>query len=374
MKPSQILRKVDFFEDISDDKLDEIFSYFKENSYSKGEIIFEENSRGEHFYLIKKGKVEVMRDLGFEGKIYETELSYLEPYTYFGEMALFDDSLRSATIKAVEDTVLLEIGKEDFVRFCIANPQVVLKLIQTISFRMRKTNDKYMKMMDSLLKKNKMAAIGNAASKIVHDIKTPITVIILTAQMLSQKSPEISKYAKRIEHQTHVLDSMIREILDFAKGKQSKLKITYYEIQKLFDDLRDDLNIIADQKGIKLKFNNNYPDKIPFDFQKIKRTVTNIIKNAMEAMKTEGLIEVGIKNFDKDNVLLYISDTGPGIPEKILKNIFDPFVTSGKDTGTGLGLAISQKVVNDHKGEISAKNKDRGGAVFEIRLPKKYKR
>jgi len=368
MQIKDILKQVDFFSELSDDQLSEVTLAFNEKIYPEDEIIFEENSFGDKFYIIKEGKVEITRKLSFDGKTYETELSFFEPYNYFGEMALFDNSPRSATVKSITQVTLLEIEKEDFLEACIKFPTIVLKMIKTLSNRMRLTNDKYMSIWDSLLKKNRMAAIGNAASKIVHDIKTPITVIVLTAQLISKLFPDTDKFSQKIVRQTEIMGEMIHEILDFARGQQSILDRKPIKISEVFTEVQEELTIIADSKNIVLSFDNSSESTLMIDFQKIKRTLTNIIKNAIEAIQEKG--EINVCSFDDENHLnIIINDNGPGIPEHILTSIFDPFVTSGKKTGTGLGLAICQKVVNDHGGDIQVRNISGGGASFSVKLP-----
>ncbi|MDD3050412.1 MAG: ATP-binding protein [Candidatus Cloacimonetes bacterium] len=370
MNTKEILLQVDFFADLESHELDYIATRFKEVEYASNQYIFEENSIGDTFYILKKGKVEIIRNLTFDGQIYENELSFFEPYNYFGEMALFDNSPRSASVKAVTEVTLLEINKNDFIEVSLKYPSIVMSLIKTISYRMRLTNDKYMSMWNSLLKKNKMAAIGSAASKIVHDIKTPITVIVLTAQLVEKIFPTTNKYSSKIIKQTEILGEMVKEILDFARGEQSHLDKKPYEISFIFHEIEEDVSMIASSKNIELIFDNQTEGEIFLDLSKIKRTVENIIKNAIEAIQHDGKIEV--RAIDEDDAIkILISDSGPGIPRDLLPSIFDPFVTSGKQSGTGLGLAISQKVVSDHQGSIKVYNLDKGGACFDITLPKK---
>ena len=91
--------------------------------------------------------------------------------------------------------------------------------------------------------------------------------------------------------------------------------------------------------------------------------------NAVEAMQGGGSITVETRFMpDEEQILLSVSDTGPGIDPEVLPRIFEPFVTS-KATGTGLGLAISYDIIRQHGGAISAENNPQGGAIFKVRLP-----
>jgi signal transduction histidine kinase len=107
------------------------------------------------------------------------------------------------------------------------------------------------------------------------------------------------------------------------------------------------------------------------DGQQIKQALINLVKNAMEAMPDGGTI--GIRTFavpDTEEIAVEIGDTGPGISENTIHNIFDPYYTT-KELGTGLGLTITRRIIGSHKGRIEVRNRESGGTMFMIRLPVK---
>ena len=105
-----------------------------------------------------------------------------------------------------------------------------------------------------------------------------------------------------------------------------------------------------------------------FDEQRVARAVHNLARNAIEAMQdTGGLLTLGGKLDGKD-LLITVSDTGPGVPPAIEHRLFQSFVTMGKEGGTGLGLAIVKKIVEEHGGSVSVRSSPRG-TTFELRLP-----
>ncbi len=363
-----ILRNVHFFDSLSDDELMIVSEHFHERRLPAGEIVFSEDEIGDSFYILKEGSLEITKRIRDDLET-QAELSTLEPYEFFGEMALVDESPRSATAKTITDVVLLRMDKQDFLKICLQYPQVIFNLTKTMSLHLRNTNKQFATVLDNLITRNKLAAIGSAASKIVHDIKTPITVIVLTAQLLESLYPDTAKYIKRIVQQTSVLDDMVREILDFAKGERIALDIKPCCIDDLCSDIMENLYPIAKDRDIELRVINHVESPALIDRKRIKRTLINIVKNGIEALGQGGNIVMETRRED-DRLHISICDNGPGIPEEILPSIFEAFVTKGKTDGTGLGLAICKKVVNDHRGEISASNSEEG-ACFDIYLPMK---
>ena len=97
----------------------------------------------------------------------------------------------------------------------------------------------------------------------------------------------------------------------------------------------------------------------------------NLISNAVDVMPRGGKIRLRFNETDK-HIVAEIEDSGPGIAPDIADRLFEPFATFGKSHGTGLGLSISQRIVEEHRGKISARNGSAGGAVFSITLPKEH--
>jgi two-component system sensor histidine kinase ResE len=108
--------------------------------------------------------------------------------------------------------------------------------------------------------------------------------------------------------------------------------------------------------------------KIPLNTQRMTRVFYNLIHNATDAMPSGGQVKIRFKA-DANQVTTEIEDTGKGIAAEVVDHLFEAFATFGKEHGTGLGLSICKRIVQDHKGEISARNVPDGGALFAFRLP-----
>jgi two-component system sensor kinase FixL len=110
---------------------------------------------------------------------------------------------------------------------------------------------------------------------------------------------------------------------------------------------------------------------VQVDRVQIQQVLINLMRNAMEAMRGSERRELIVRaspDDDRERVMIEVSDTGPGIPEKIADRLFQPFVTS-KSNGMGIGLSISKRIVEAHGGEISVARNDAGGATFRFTLP-----
>jgi signal transduction histidine kinase/putative methionine-R-sulfoxide reductase with GAF domain len=225
---------------------------------------------------------------------------------------------------------------------------------------------------DSLEREQRLTTIGRLLSSVIHDLKTPLTVIRSYVQLMegSASNAERKKFAELILRQFEHIGAMQREVLEFARGEKRILLRKVY-VQQFFDDVRDQLESDLAKRGIELVVDIQEKGTARFDEGKILRAVHNLARNAAEAMAGVGggkfVIKVTRDKADRALVVTF-SDTGPGIPKEIEHRLFQSFVTSGKRGGTGLGLAIVKKIVDEHGGSISVQSSSRG-ATLKLRIP-----
>lgn len=369
MKESiEVFRRIDFLESLDDEAIARIISLFEEESYRKGTVLFNEDDIGDCFYVVKTGKVGITKRLKIAQHV-TGELRYFGPYEYFGELALIDDEPRSANAIISEDSVLYKVCKIDFLTICREYPDILFTLVKTMSRRLRDTNERYISIWDELLMKNKLAAVGSAAGKIIHDIKNPITIIVLTAQLMEKVFEGSSEFTERIVGQVNKVKDMVKEILDFASGEQTGFDISRTDLQNFFKELEEDMQPVIEARNLEMFIDNRVTRKVKIDSDKMSRVFANLIKNAMEAFEGKpGKIFIQAEILD-NNLRFQVVDTGPGFNLENLSTVFDPFVTYNKKSGTGLGLAICKKIVEVHNGNISASNSNEGGAKIEINIP-----
>jgi signal transduction histidine kinase len=218
-------------------------------------------------------------------------------------------------------------------------------------------------------RKARLAMIGQMISGVLHDLRTPMTIISGYAQLMAEEedSAERRKSAEVIIKQFDHINAMTRETLAFARGEQDILLRKVY-LQKFVQEVGAFLAKDLEGKGIELKIQAGYAGAVRMDEDKIKRAIYNIARNAAQAMHAGGKFTFGIEKED-DRVVFRFTDTGSGIPEEIAGKLFQSFVTSGKKDGTGLGLAIVKKVAEAHGGDVSFKSRSGKGTTFTLRIP-----
>jgi signal transduction histidine kinase/putative methionine-R-sulfoxide reductase with GAF domain len=220
-------------------------------------------------------------------------------------------------------------------------------------------------------REQRLTTIGRLLSGVIHDLKTPLTVISGYVQLMqASKSRRLrERYAHLILQQFDLIGAMQREVLEFARGEKTVLVRKVY-VQKFFDDVRAQLEPDLAKRGIELVVDIQERGTARFDEGKILRAVHNLARNAAEAMdRGGGKFVIKVTRDKHDGALLVtFSDTGPGIPKEIEHRLFESFVTSGKEGGTGLGLAIVKKIAEEHGGTVTAQSSSRG-ATFKLRIP-----
>ena len=219
----------------------------------------------------------------------------------------------------------------------------------------------------------KKAAWGEVAVRMAHEIKNPLTPILLSAQRLrnlflekleSKDSAIINKTTQTIIDQVASMDSMVSAFANYANTPEIKkvsasLNALINKATSLFDN-QEDLRINLDLSG-------DLP-KLQLDKDAISRVLINLIKNSIEAKKNKTTLNILIKSrlYSKDGVVrLTFIDNGNGFPEDILDQVFEPYVTTKEKSG-GLGLAIVQNIIEQHQGQIFASNVKPHGARITV--------
>jgi signal transduction histidine kinase/putative methionine-R-sulfoxide reductase with GAF domain len=217
----------------------------------------------------------------------------------------------------------------------------------------------------------RLSSIGRLLSGVIHDLKTPLTVISGYVQMMvGADEPRLrSEYASLVLRQFDLIQQMQREVLEFARGERT-LWVRRVFLHKYMGDLGQALEPEFAGSPIQLAIETDDRGIARFDEAKITRALNNLIRNAVDAMRgRSGKIVVRVKR-EGGAVVFSVSDTGPGIPAEIKSRLFESFVTSGKKGGTGLGLAIVKRVVDEHGGHVEVHSTTKG-TTFRLVLPQK---
>ncbi len=215
----------------------------------------------------------------------------------------------------------------------------------------------------------RLTAIGRLLSSIIHDLKTPMTVISGYAQLMADTDSreQRERYAESILRQFDVLAAMQREVLEFARGETTVLVRRIY-VSRFFDELRRELEQELGARPIRLELRADTKLVARFDEHRVGRALHNLARNAVEAMGEQGgRLTVSAEALG-DELALRVSDTGPGVPSEVRGRLFRSFVTAGKPQGTGLGLAMVKKVADEHGGRVEVESSP-SGATFTLWLP-----
>jgi signal transduction histidine kinase len=215
----------------------------------------------------------------------------------------------------------------------------------------------------------RLALIGQMLSGVLHDLRTPMTVISGYAELIAaetnpdQRREGAAVIGRQVEH----LDSMMRETLAFARGERSLLVRRVY-LQNFLAEVEQHLRADLEQCGVELKVVGNYTGAARFDENKVKRVVYNLARNAAQAMPKGGKFTWSVER-EQDQLVMRFLDNGPGVPPEIADRLFEGFVTARKKNGTGLGLAIVRRIAEEHGGSINFKSRPGKGTSFELRIP-----
>lgn len=217
--------------------------------------------------------------------------------------------------------------------------------------------------------------LSEISASLAHEVRNPLNLINLTADhLLTQYAPEdpakkegYQEFVHSLKVQVEHLNRMVEAML--TMGKPPKLQSMVFKL----NDLLEEIYILMRHKLESRKIQIEFPSKENYSFygdsEQLRLVFLNLILNAVQAMQKNGKIFIRIeKRLNERVMLLYVRDTGPGIPEENFIKIFDPYFTTRPD-GTGLGLALVRRIVEEHDGRIFARNHEEGGAEFILQFP-----
>jgi signal transduction histidine kinase len=214
----------------------------------------------------------------------------------------------------------------------------------------------------------RLAALGQFAAAIAHDIRTPLTSISLNVQILRRKlqlSDDDREHLDIALEELARLDRSVAEILDFAKPV--KLTAEPIDVGELIETAARGLSPVLSEKGVQLRC-EPAALTVQGDPMRLRQVLTNLVGNAAEASHPGAEVTVRAVAADDHRVAIEVEDRGRGIGADDLARIFEPFFTTRPD-GTGLGLAICHKVIRAHGGDIKVRSTPGQGSTFTVLLP-----
>ncbi|CAM3989852.1 PAS domain-containing sensor histidine kinase [Bacillus paramycoides] len=277
----------------------------------------------------------------------------------------FREAIRQ--VKEKESTVIVEYplalkGSIDFfeARCLPLLHDKIMVIIRDITER-KKTEE-------LLNKSDTLAAIGQLAAGVAHEVRNPLTVIKGFIQLFQINKEDQEKYFDLMLSEIERIEAILQEFLSIAKTDE--IPTEKKNIYKIFENVVSLINtkaiminiqveLIADSSEIIIECSEN----------QLKQVFINILQNSIEAMPDGGKISIHMKEMNEDGVIIDIVDEGIGIPEERIKRLGEPFYST-KEKGTGIGLMLSYKIIESHQGAISIMSDVGVGTTVTIYLPK----
>ena len=226
--------------------------------------------------------------------------------------------------------------------------------------------------LEQLAWNERMAELGQLAVGMVHELNTPLSVIVSATQLIlrdEELSPSVKEMVERIELEVQRLSQFTKGLLSFARKEDGP--VGEADLNQVLQEVMYFLKYEALKRSIKIveDFDFRLPP-IAADANRLKQIFINLVMNAFQAMEGGGSLLLRTSSSEERFASVQVADTGSGIPQKTLSRIFEPFYTTKKTAkGTGLGLFITKKIVESFSGTISVESSEGEGTCFTITFP-----
>lgn len=226
---------------------------------------------------------------------------------------------------------------------------------------------------EKLIQAEKLAAVGQISAHMAHEIRNPLTSIMLHSELLEDEvstcageNSEARRLLKVVVDEIDRLSNITEEYLAYARLPMPKKQII--DAEAVISSVLSIMTPEIQRRNITLKYSKpEGSSRINIDQGQFRQVLINLIKNAIDAMPSGGEIDVSMISRGK-YFIIFIKDTGIGIPKDITRRIFDPYFTT-KDNGTGLGLYLVQYIANAHDGWVDVESQRGSGSTFMLTLP-----
>jgi two-component system, NtrC family, sensor histidine kinase HydH len=250
------------------------------------------------------------------------------------------------------------------------NLQRMEQQVGTILKRVREVVDQLQRQECESLRAEQLAAVGQLAASMAHEVRNPLTSIkLLVGAALHGRCPQgLSPADLQVIHdEVGRLERKVQALLDFARPREGEHQVE--DVGAIIHQVVDLVQERLRQQSVSVHLElPAEPLAAELDRDQFKGVLINLIFNALDAMPSGGQLDVRLEKEEPGRVRLAVADTGPGIDAAVVDRLFTPFFST-KPTGTGLGLSVSRRIVQAHGGSLTVSNQDGGGACFSIILP-----
>ena len=342
---------MDLFQHFSEEDLYEFFAKnVEELRIVAGDVVCREGSPGDDMYILLAGELKITKETKF--------ITTIKPVEYIGEMALIEAKPRSATVEAVEDSILLKITRQQFQDYFSNQPKSLFSMMRTLSHRIR-------------LNTEIIAAELEKANILIHDMKNQMAPFLFL-DMMEKKIDEDSvlRMINVMQGGRDNLMTMMAEALANAKRVNKPREMNAGYLVEVVEAIKEaEVKTHPDLKDRIVQFDiNASTPPISFNRLEIQRVLVNLILNAAQASQDGDAIEV-VLDYNDQNLFVHVKDRGVGILPEDRNKVFESHYTTRVD-GNGLGLASCRQIIEGfHHGELSFADREGGGTVFTFTLP-----
>ncbi len=351
-------------------RLDEggvLFSFEKKNN--NGEIIRKYYFRGKEFIVRKKYNLIVARDVSYENylkdRFFNTILSTSLLVIFLGLLGGYVLSRNFLNrISAINKTSLEIMDGDLSMRLPTSSNNDELN---QLSLNLNNMLDRLSKL---------MIGMKDVSDNIAHDLRTPLNKIRTNLEVTLMSNPGSESYRETIKEVIEDVDGVINTFnsllaISRVESGSVSLKKEKINIKNLIEDIIDLWEPLAEEKGVVL--NNKCETDIYFNGNKnlLSQAISNLIDNSIKYGKEKNIINIG-SNLSKENIIIWVSDTGPGIQDDDKEKVLDRFTrldTSRNTSGTGLGLSLVNSMIKFHKGKIELLDAKPKGLIVKLQIP-----
>lgn len=383
-----ILRLVSIFAEVPDDVIAEIAKVSTKQFFTKDQVIFNKGDMDFALYVIVAGKVKV-----HEGEHVYSTFSSNE---YFGEYALIDSSPRSATITATEDTEVLRLDQAHFNQIIESNKKITQGILKGLIVRLRDynvlqhelitKNEQIQHQRDELEMQRKELEVLNATKDkffaiIAHDLRNPFSTVLSLSELLAREfenfDPErLKEFIGQIYKYSNNTFNLLENLLQWSMVQTGRMPLKP-RVVNICDVVNENIELLrgnAVNKNIEITGPECGEWFASVDLNMITTVVRNLVSNAIKFTPSGGAVSISITQ-DNEYVLVTVSDTGVGISQEDMKNLFKldsnpTTIGTGQEKGTGLGLILCKEFVERNGGKIWVESKSNKGTTFFFTAPR----
>jgi signal transduction histidine kinase len=385
---ADILKRSSLFADVTDAEMTVIEPRFSRRSVKAGDVLFDDGSDDvSGMFVIADGNIKIYKRVAGDDDRQQA-VAVLTPGSFFGEMALLDEEVRSAGAMALTEASLLFLSKESFLDLIDQNLELghklLMRLSRTLTKRLRDTNNLFREVVSwgYRARKEVKDLKSNFLSTISHELRTPIHSIQGFSSLMKdtgETDPELQKkFVEVILHESKRLGDLINDLISLAEMEYGAVVLQRKEVSltEIVTKAFEEYQIPAKEKRLAYTLMASPTASVVVDTERLSQAISHLIENAIKFTSYDGRVEVSVDE-NAEAFIVEVADSGRGIATRNLERIFDKFYqvdqSSTRDVeGAGIGLSLAKHLVGLHGGRIDVKSREHEGSTFTIVLPKQH--